>query len=154
MGDGSQRPMIEGRAEGLPTIQFMPNLPRDRCNEAMVVADVLLVNERGSIVDMALPSKLTSYFAAARPVVAAVTDDGTTAQEIRRAGGGVIVPPEDPDALLGALAKLAADPALAVELSARGAAYATRELSAEAILEKAEEFVRGVLEVSRPSVSG
>jgi glycosyltransferase involved in cell wall biosynthesis len=154
MGDGSQRPMIERRADGLATLQFLPNLPRDECNEVMAVADVLLVNERGSIVDMALPSKLTSYFAAARPVVAAVTDDGTTAQEIRRAGGGVVVAPEDPDALLGALSRLAADPALAADLSAKGSAYAERELSATAILQKAEEFVRGILEVSRPSASG
>jgi glycosyltransferase involved in cell wall biosynthesis len=145
MGDGSQRPAIEQRAAGLANVQFLPNMPRDRCSQIMSAADVLLVNERGSIVDMALPSKLTSYFAAGGPVVAAVSDEGTTAEEVRRAGGGLVVAPEDPKALLDALALLAADPGLAAALGAKGADYAERELSAGAVLAHAETFVRDLL---------
>lgn len=145
MGDGSQRPMIEERAAGVANLQLLPNMPRDRCNQLMAAADVLLVNERGSIVDMALPSKLTSYFSAGRPVVAAVADDGTTAEEVRRAGGGLVVPPEDPGALLTAIDRIGDDPELAAQLAEHGRAYARDELSAEAILRKAEAFVAVLL---------
>ena len=145
MGDGSQRAAIEQEATGLANVQFLPNMPRDECSRIMTAADVLLVNERGSIVDMALPSTLTSYFAAGGPVLAAVSDDGTTAEEVRRAGGGLVVAPEDPAALLDALGRLATDAELAADLGAKGADYATRELSAAAVLAQAEAFVRDLL---------
>ena len=145
MGDGSQRPLIEARAAGLANVEFLPNMPRDRCNDIMGVADILVVNERHSIMDMALPSKLTSYFAAGRPVVAAVADGGATAEEVRRSGGALVVPPEDPQALLEAIERIAVDPQLAGGLSERGRSYAEHELSADAILRQAEEFVSGVL---------
>jgi hypothetical protein len=45
---------------------------------------------------MSLPSKLTSYFPAARPVVAAVAPDSETAREIQSAQAGYVVAPEDP----------------------------------------------------------
>lgn len=146
MGDGSQRPMIEARANGVAGVQFIPSQPRHVANRMMAAADVLLVNERGSIVDMALPSKLTSYFAARKPVLAAVADGGTTAEEVQRSGGGLIVPPEDPESLLAAVQKVATDATLASGLSERGATYAQRELSAEATLRQAERFVEALIE--------
>ena len=111
----------------------------------MAVADVLLVNERRTVVDMALPSKLTSYFVAGRPVLAAVTDDGTTAQEIRRANGGLVVSPEDADALVDGVLALTSDPELGTRLSSNAAAYASQELSAERVLLEAEQFVGAIL---------
>ena len=145
MGDGSQRPAIEELSAGLTNVQLLPNVPREECDRIMSVADVLLVNERRTIVDMALPSKLTSYFIAGRPVIAAVTAAGTTAQELRRAETGIIVEPENPGALVDAVIKLADDPSLGSDLAARGVAYAGRELSAERALERAERFVEGIL---------
>ena len=74
--------------------------------ETMQASDVLLVNQRASVADMSLPSKLTSYFAAGRPVVAAASADSETAREIEAAGAGYVVPPEDPDALRDAILAL------------------------------------------------
>ncbi len=51
-------------------------------------ADALIVNQRASVTDMALPSKLTAYFAAGRPVIGAVAPDSETAAELRRAQAG------------------------------------------------------------------
>ena len=64
----------------------------------MQASDVLLVNQRASVADMSLPSKLTSYFPAARPVVAAVLPDSETAREIQAAQAGYVVSPEEPAA--------------------------------------------------------
>ena len=145
MGDGSQRPAIEERSAGLGNFQLLPNVPRHESDRIMSAADVLLVNERRTIVDMALPSKLTSYFMAGRPVVAAVTPAGTTAQELRRADTGIVVEPENPSALVDAVMKLVANPTLGKELAVRGTTYATEELSAGRALERAERFVEELL---------
>ncbi len=83
---------------------------------------------------MSVPSKLTSYFAAGRPVLASVAGSGGTAGEIRRSGAGVLVPPEDPAALADGLRGLAADPARAAALGAAGRAYATGHLGRTAAL--------------------
>jgi glycosyltransferase involved in cell wall biosynthesis len=144
MGDGSQRGMLESLAAGCPNIAFLPPQDADRFVDTLAAADVLLVNERSSVVDMSLPSKLTSYFVAGRPVVAAGASAGATAREVRCAGAGLTVPGEDPEALLAALVRLAGDPLLGERLGAAAAAYARNSLSPEAALARAEDFVLGL----------
>ena len=81
----------------------------------MQASDVLLVNQRASVTNMSLPSKLTSYFASGRPVIAAASADSETASEIEASGAGIVVPPADPAALRGAILALKNDPTLAGE---------------------------------------
>ncbi|MBK7625572.1 MAG: glycosyltransferase family 4 protein [Kineosporiaceae bacterium] len=100
IGDGSQRAALARQSEGVNAIQLLDPLDDDAYPLALAAADVLLINERPSVGDMSLPSKLTSYLAAGRPVLAAVADDGATASELRRTkGAGHLVPPGDPEAL-------------------------------------------------------
>ena len=151
MGDGNQRSSLETLATGLPTVSFMDPQPAERFPDILAAADVLLVNERKSVVDMALPSKLTSYMVAGRPILAAVTAGGATAREVARSGAGLVVAAEEPRALLSALERLAAEPDLANRLAAAGASYAEHELGAAANLRRAEEFIRSLLGWSRPA---
>jgi colanic acid biosynthesis glycosyl transferase WcaI len=116
----------------------------------MQAADVLLVNQRESVTDMSLPSKLTSYFAAGRPVVAAASGTSETAHEIRSAGAGLMVPPADPAAFRKAILSLKNDRARAEELGARGKRYAGTVLSADTILGEYESFLYALLESDRP----
>ena len=67
-----------------------------RFPDVLAAADVLLLSERASVVDMSLPSKLTSYAVAGRPIVAAVPAGGTTAAELDRSGAALRVEPGDP----------------------------------------------------------
>jgi colanic acid biosynthesis glycosyl transferase WcaI len=69
-------------------------------------ADVLVVNQQGTVGDMAFPSKLTSYFAAGRPIIAATALHSETAHEIHAATARVVVPPDDPLALAAAIRDL------------------------------------------------
>ncbi|TDC24195.1 glycosyltransferase WbuB [Streptomyces sp. 8K308] len=129
MGDGSQRDRLVELAAGLPNVDFLPPAPDAEFPDVLAAADALVVTQRATVLDMSLPSKLTSYFVAGRPVIASVAARGGTAQEIRRSAAGTLVPPEDPAALAEAARELAADPAAADAMGARGADYARTHLS-------------------------
>ncbi|MHB8574546.1 MAG: glycosyltransferase [Dehalococcoidia bacterium] len=143
LGDGNQRAMLEQQARVLvlPNCTFIDPVPDARFSDVLAAADVLLLSERVSVREMSLPSKLTSYFAAGRPVVGVTSADGCTAAELRRAGAGLIVPPEQPAALLEALARLRDDPALGELLAASGRAYTRAQLGETPALRRAEQFI-------------
>lgn len=128
MGDGSQRTVIEARARGVERLRFLPFQSEDEVPNVLDAADVLLVSERATVIDMSLPSKLTSYFAAGRPIVAAVPPGGSTAREIVRSGGGVVVPVGDPDELNRVVERLKDDPRWAGSLGMAGQQYAESSL--------------------------
>jgi glycosyltransferase involved in cell wall biosynthesis len=146
MGDGSQRARLAALAGDLPTIELLPPCAEESFPEVLAAADVLLVNELGSVVDMSLPSKLTSYFVAGRPVIAAVPSEGGTAAEVRRSGAGSVVPPGNPAALLGAVLHSTGDAAVLAATAARARAYADSALSATSSLGSFAEVVAAALD--------
>jgi glycosyltransferase involved in cell wall biosynthesis len=116
-------------------------------------ADVLLLSELPTEVDTSLPSKLTSYFAAGRPIVAAIPPGGSSAREIGRSGAGILVPAGDPESLLGALASLRADTSLAADLARAGPTFAAAHTSAAACLDRASDLVDAIAD-RRPAALG
>lgn len=136
LGDGNQKQNIRNVAKGVKKIQFIAPLPDDQFNEALQAADVLLVNELAGLREMAVPSKLTSYFASGRPIIAATESDSTTAGEIEQSGGGIRVDANAPEALLRAAEQLGNDPALSHSLGLAGQEYAAGTLSQEAAIVK------------------
>lgn len=145
MGDGNQRAALETLGRDAPRLSFLPPAPSEEFPKILAAADVLLVNERASAVDMSLPSKLTSYFSAGVPVLAAVPPGGGTAAEVARSGGGVLVAPENPAALLAALLALGASPDERARLGAAGARHAAEHLAAEAALVRLADVLAGTL---------
>lgn len=109
MGDGNQRAFLQARARGVPNITFLPPVGDQEYSSVLAAADVLVLNERHGVRDMSLPSKLTSYLMAGRPVVAAVRDDGETATEVSRTGAGTVVSNDSPQALLSEVPRLHGD---------------------------------------------
>ncbi|MFF4835596.1 glycosyltransferase [Streptomyces sp. NPDC001315] len=146
MGDGSQRAALGERARSVPNLRFLPAAETADFPDVLAAADVLAVTQRASVLDMSVPSKLTSYFAAGRPVLASVAAEGGTADEVRRSGAGVLVPPEDPAALLNAVRELAADPGAADRLGARGPAYVDERLSRTAGLGRLDDLLAEALD--------
>lgn len=140
-GGGSARQALEQQSEGLPNVQFLDALPEHEYAEALGAADVLLVNECSGLRDMAVPSKLTSYFAAGRPVVAATDSESVTAAEILVSGGGIRVDPAQPERLLDGILRLRDDAALAGELAANGKAYRTAVLSEQGAIDHYEALL-------------
>lgn len=146
LGDGSERRRLEGLASGLPNLEFLDLQPAETFLDVLAAADILALNERPTVLDMSLPSKITSYFRAGRPLVAAVHPDGATARALTGCGGALVTPPDDPPALLAALCRLKEDEALRHELVTRGAAYANDNFDRATCLAKAERFVSTLTE--------
>ncbi|WP_226961783.1 MULTISPECIES: glycosyltransferase family 4 protein [Streptomyces] len=151
MGDGSCRAQLAERAASLPNVDLLPPADEAEFPEILAAADALLVTQRASVLDMSVPSKLTSYFVAARPVIASVAGNGGTAQELRRSAGGRLVPPEDPAALVAAARELVADPVEADAIGARGAAYAATHLSRAAGLTRISALLDEALAAHAPA---
>ena len=149
VGDGSQRAELAASAAGISRIEFLPFQPEAELAAMLGAADALLVSERASVVDMSLPSKLTTYFASGRPIVAAVPDGGATATEVHRSGAGVVVPVGDPDALLGAMANLRGQPGATETLGAAGRAYAAATLGESAAMDRVDRLIDRLLRARR-----
>lgn len=109
VGHGSQNALLREAATGIERIQFLPPLSDEEYADALSAADVLLVNELAGVTDMAVPSKLTSYFRSGRPVIAATDAGSITAEEVQRAGAGLRVDADAPGHLLDGVLALSAD---------------------------------------------
>ncbi len=119
IGDGSQRAAIAGAGRRRAEHRLRRPAGRRRYPLALAAADLLLVNERAGVGDMSLPSKLTSYLAAGRPVLAAVGDGRRDLRELARTDGAAItVPPGDPHAFVDGVRALNADPERCARMAA------------------------------------
>lgn len=141
LGAGSQLARLKECGAGIPSLQFLSPLNDQDFTAALQSADCLLVNELPGVSEMAVPSKLTSYFAAGRPVVAATDITGITADEIRAANAGVVVPAGDPPALLEAVTSLTEDPEASQRLGANGRTYRLTVLDEEAAITQFTEML-------------
>jgi glycosyltransferase involved in cell wall biosynthesis len=140
-GGGNQEEDLCAVGAGLPTLDFLGVQPVGLHASLLAAADVLLLSERPTQLDMSLPSKLTSYLAAGRPIVAAVPSSGASAREIERSRAGLLIAAGDPAPMLEAFTRLRSEPVLAAELAAAGPAYPAAHLSAAAGLARAVALV-------------
>lgn len=124
VGNGAQRDQLQARIDERPTsTAILPPLGDREFAEVLQAADVLLVNELPGVAEMAVPSKLTSYFASGRPVLAATDATGITAQEVLAADAGITVQAGDPTAILEGATRLAADREQAERFGRNGRVY-------------------------------
>ncbi|WP_341580061.1 glycosyltransferase [Microbacterium schleiferi] len=136
VGDGGEREMLQALGRGVGPLQFVPPLDDADYAAALKSADILLVNELAGVAEMAVPSKLTSYFQAERPVIAATDPSGITAGEVRAADAGLVVPAGDPEALRNAALELRASPDRAATFAANALHYRQTVLDEETAITK------------------
>jgi len=132
--------------EGSENIAGMAAVADDQYSALLAAADLLLVNERSTQMEMSLPSKLTSYLYSERPVIAAVPRGGATWKFLD--GVAELVEAGDPKALAKKIREVKADPKRCAELADKGSLFATRNLSPEVGRAKYLEWV-GKLIVSK-----
>jgi colanic acid biosynthesis glycosyl transferase WcaI len=149
VGDGSQRAAVQAQALGLGNLTFVDPLDHDAYPKSLAAADLLVVNERPGVGDMSLPSKLTSYLAAGRPVLAAVAADGATAQELHRTGGAaLLVPPGDPEAFVRAVRDLRTDALRCDRMADSGRRYADATLGKDTAADRIDTLLEDCLSTS------
>jgi glycosyltransferase involved in cell wall biosynthesis len=146
-GEGSMRAELEVMAQQLqlPNVTFAPLAPADEYSSILAAADALLLYQRPSVLNMSMPAKLGSYFAAGVPVLAAVDEEDDTAAEICGADAGIVVPPDDAEALLSAIDYLSRNPEKGARMGAAGKVYAERELSPDGAIRRIHSVLQGAL---------
>jgi colanic acid biosynthesis glycosyl transferase WcaI len=144
MGDGGERSRLEAAARGVHSISFLDPQSDDMFQGALAAADVLLVNEHAGLREMAVPSKLTSYFSSGRPVLAATDVDSVTAGEIEASGGGVRIDAGRPELLVDAALRLGRDTVQANRLGSAGRRYQRSVLAESAAIDRFEAWLKGI----------
>ena len=149
LGDGNQRASLEAAGAGVRTLEFVPPVSEDEFPASLGAADVLLVNERPGVAQMAVPSKLTSYFRSGKPIVAATDAAGLTATELAASGAGVCVPANRPDLLLSEALRLGTDRCLGARLGEAGRRYCDELLSEKSALDRYERWIIDLADMRR-----
>ena len=116
-------------ALGVKRIKFIEPVDSVEFDLILSTSDILLVNEKAGIKEMALPSKLTSYFRAGKPIIAATDLEGNTAREVHDSGAGIVVQSGKPREILNSALALAGDREKMRDMGSRGQLYAMQELS-------------------------
>jgi putative colanic acid biosynthesis glycosyltransferase WcaI len=136
VGEGEDRELVESeiQARELWNVRLLPLQPREALCRMYADADALLLNQKASVKDAVIPSKLLTYMSSGRPVIASVDTGSEAACEIRRAKCGLIVAPEDPAALVEGVASLRTDFVLRAWLGANGRAHAEAYFTKASVL--------------------
>jgi colanic acid biosynthesis glycosyl transferase WcaI len=100
------------------------------------MADLLLINQAGEVVDALIPSKLLTYLPSERATVAAVNAGSETARFIEQAGCGLIVEPDNPGALAAGILQLKQEPGRRTQMGTTGAAFIRAHFEKSVLLER------------------
>jgi colanic acid biosynthesis glycosyl transferase WcaI len=153
VGDGEERLLLERESavRAPHTVRMLPLQPVEVLPHMYAEADLLLLNQKSTVEDAVIPSKLLTYMAAGRPIVAAVSARSEAAHHIARAGCGVVIPSEDPQALADTVLRLSSDPELRTQLGANGRAYAETHFTKRAVLRQYDLFFDRICDDPMPN---
>lgn len=119
-GNGAEANKLRARAADLPNVAFLGPQPRERMPEIWSACDVALVTLRNQdTFRSVIPSKIFEAMAMELPILMALPE-GEAPDIIRSCNVGVVCAPEDPDAMIEAIERLAGDPASRQALGANG----------------------------------
>ena len=146
VGDGVLADVVRERADADPRVRYLGRLPHGEVGgvvarslaalSPMYLADRMLIG--------VVPLKLFEAMACGVPVI--VTDLPGQADIVTGSDCGVVVPPNDPPAIAAAVARLAADPALARALGGRARAAAVERYSWDAAAGKTHAIIVELLD--------
>jgi colanic acid biosynthesis glycosyl transferase WcaI len=126
VGHGNQESNLKALCVGKSNIAVLPAVSDADYSVLLSAADLLLVNERSTQMEMSLPSKLTSYLYSQRPVLAAVPRGGATWKFLD--GVSELVEAADPKALAKKIEELSNNQIRISELAIAGKKFAEKNL--------------------------
>jgi colanic acid biosynthesis glycosyl transferase WcaI len=135
-GNQAQAVASEAACRGLDNIEFHELVPHDGLCESLGQGDIHLVPQHPNAADFALPSKIFSIMAAARPFVATAAENSPLWHLQRESKAFVCVPPNDRTAFADAVLALAHDAVLRQAMGARGRDYVMENYSKRKCLDR------------------
>jgi glycosyltransferase involved in cell wall biosynthesis len=144
VGHGNQEDKLKALCLGKSNIAVIPAVSDADYSALLSAADLLLVNERSTQMEMSLPSKLTSYLYSERPVIAAVPRGGATWKFLD--GVAELVEAGDPNALASKIEELSRNQSRLDELAKLGSAFAVKHLDPAVGRKKYLEWVEKLIQ--------
>ena len=144
VGHGNQEANLKALCVGKSNIAVLPAVSDADYSALLSAADLLLVNERSTQMEMSLPSKLTSYLYSERPVIAAVPRGGATWKFLD--GVAELVEAGDPVALARAIEELSKQPEKLADLAGRGRVFADANLDPDVGRKKYLDWVQKLIQ--------
>jgi glycosyltransferase involved in cell wall biosynthesis len=147
VGHGNQENNLKVLCSGKSNIAVMPAVSDEDYSALLSAADLLLVNERSTQMEMSLPSKLTSYLYSERPVLAAVPRCGATWKFLD--GVAELVEAADPKALAKKIEELSHNQIRLEELAKLGSEFAKKHLDPEVGRAKYRQWVEDLINLNK-----
>jgi glycosyltransferase involved in cell wall biosynthesis len=144
VGHGNQEANLKSLCAGKSNIAVMPAVSDADYSALLSAADLLLVNERSTQMEMSLPSKLTSYLYSERPVIAAAPRGGATWKFLD--GVAELVEAGEPKALASKIEELSRNQSRLDELAQLGSAFAVKNLDPAVGRKEYVEWVEKLIE--------
>ena len=129
IGHGNQENTLKQLCANQENISVMAAVSDEDYSALLSAADLLLVNERSTQMEMSLPSKLTSYLYSERPVIAAVPRGGATWKFLE--GVAELVDAGDPKKLATKIEELSKNQNRLDQLAKLGSEFAVKHLDPE-----------------------
>ena len=129
IGHGNQENTLKQLCANQENISVMAAVSDEDYSALLSAADLLLVNERSTQMEMSLPSKLTSYLYSERPVLAAVPRGGATWKFLE--GVAELVDAGDPKKLATKIEELSKNQSRLDQLAKLGSEFAVKHLDPE-----------------------
>jgi glycosyltransferase involved in cell wall biosynthesis len=150
VGAGGERPRLEGLSRGISNLRFADSVGAEDYPDVLAAADALLLTERAGVREMSLPSKLTSYAIAHRPIVASVEPDGITGRVLIERGAALVTPAGDVRALAAGIRSIRDNAALAAALADASARLRDPELTIEMAAARYCDFAARLVRLYAP----
>jgi colanic acid biosynthesis glycosyl transferase WcaI len=140
LGEGADKDRIVAlaRKRSLKNLRFVDQQPREKIPAYVNASDACLVLLKKTELFMTvIPTKMLEFMSCARPVILGV--DGQARMILEEARAGLVIEPENSDALVSAIRRLAANPDKARELGHNGREHIVRKFSRG---HTAEKYIR------------
>jgi glycosyltransferase involved in cell wall biosynthesis len=141
-GAGADRVLREAAARGLDNLRVLPFQPYDTYGDVLAGADVLLAMVDAQAGVLFVPSKVTSYLCAGRPIVMAAPWQNLAARSVADSGGSRVVPPADAAAMASSVLAFMDDDRLRAEAGQRARSYAERMFEISGIADRFERLLQ------------
>jgi colanic acid biosynthesis glycosyl transferase WcaI len=142
VGEGAEKGRIQTAAESrsLQNVRFLAQQAREKMPALISASDACLVLlKKKDVFTTVIPTKMLEYMSCARPVIVGV--EGQARAIVEAAGSGLTIEPENSQALVRAILRLAADREFASMLGRNGREYVQRNFARAQTAEKYLEIL-------------